>query len=329
MAPTPHDALFKQVFGRPQHAEGLLRTALPQALAERIDWSSLQPRPESFVDDALGQHHADLLFDVALAGRAARLYLLLEHKSDAGALTAFQLARYVVRILELHLRQHPNAQRLPAVIPIVVHHNRRGFRAARRLSALFDLPTDLRDALGERLLQLRVVVDDIGIAVDDALTTRAQTSATARLALLFLARARHAAALRAALRAGASLCAGVVRESGGPQQLVTLFWYLVQASQLDSRELAHFLHPHAGPTMTDDFVSTADRLRLEGQKLGLAEGQKLGATRMLLGLLQDRFGDLPTDVEARIDRAPVERILAWGVRVVHASSLEAVFADHG
>ena len=79
--PTPHDALFKQVFSQPVHAEGELRHVLPDALAEQIDWSTLELRPGSFVDEELRERHADLLYGVRFAGQEALLYLVLEHKS--------------------------------------------------------------------------------------------------------------------------------------------------------------------------------------------------------------------------------------------------------
>ncbi|HSK03807.1 MAG TPA: Rpn family recombination-promoting nuclease/putative transposase, partial [Kofleriaceae bacterium] len=53
MIPNPHDALFKAVLSKPEHARGVLRAVLPPALAEALDWQSLTLRPGSFVDLAL------------------------------------------------------------------------------------------------------------------------------------------------------------------------------------------------------------------------------------------------------------------------------------
>jgi predicted transposase/invertase (TIGR01784 family) len=59
---NPHDALFKSVFGEPEHARGVLRSVVPSALGEVLDWSTLTLRPGSFVDEALRPRHTDLLF---------------------------------------------------------------------------------------------------------------------------------------------------------------------------------------------------------------------------------------------------------------------------
>jgi hypothetical protein len=62
MIPTPHDALVKVVFGKPEHAQGRLRAVVPAAVAETLDWSTLTLRPGSFVDLALKEQHTDLLY---------------------------------------------------------------------------------------------------------------------------------------------------------------------------------------------------------------------------------------------------------------------------
>ncbi len=62
MIPDPHDAFVKVVFGKPEHAQGMLRAVVPAAVAEGLDWSTLALRPGSFVDLALKEQHTDLLY---------------------------------------------------------------------------------------------------------------------------------------------------------------------------------------------------------------------------------------------------------------------------
>lgn len=62
MSRNPHDALFKYAFSQTEHAIGELRTILPPAVVEQIDFTTLSACPGSFVDEALADCHADLLF---------------------------------------------------------------------------------------------------------------------------------------------------------------------------------------------------------------------------------------------------------------------------
>ena len=41
MTTTPHDALFKAVFSKPENATAAIKPLLPEALAEATDWASL------------------------------------------------------------------------------------------------------------------------------------------------------------------------------------------------------------------------------------------------------------------------------------------------
>lgn len=54
---NPHDALIKCTFGSALHAEGELRSVLPHALVEAIDWKSLTVEPQPSVNEMLRVKH--------------------------------------------------------------------------------------------------------------------------------------------------------------------------------------------------------------------------------------------------------------------------------
>jgi hypothetical protein len=85
---NPHDALFRGVFGDPERAGELLRSALPDDVVAAIDWRTLRREEGSFVDEALRGQQADLLFAADIGNRPTLLYLLFEHKSDEDPFTA-------------------------------------------------------------------------------------------------------------------------------------------------------------------------------------------------------------------------------------------------
>ena len=96
--PTPHDALFRGVFGDREHAFAHLRTLLPDAVARALEPGSLEPLAETFVDGRLAERQCDLLYRVRLAGEQALLYLLLEHLSRVDPRMPVRLLRYLARI---------------------------------------------------------------------------------------------------------------------------------------------------------------------------------------------------------------------------------------
>lgn len=79
---NPHDRFFREVFSRLELSSEFLSKQLPPAIAATLDFSTLDLRPGSFLDEELQQYYSDLLFRVNLqTGRPAYIYVLLEHKS--------------------------------------------------------------------------------------------------------------------------------------------------------------------------------------------------------------------------------------------------------
>lgn len=81
-APQPHDALFKWTFSQPQHAAGLLRAALPPAVASAVDFSTLRVVNATFVTQALRGRHSDLMLSAQMHGQQVFFYTLIEQQRD-------------------------------------------------------------------------------------------------------------------------------------------------------------------------------------------------------------------------------------------------------
>jgi predicted transposase/invertase (TIGR01784 family) len=138
-----HDRFFKRMISRPEAARGLVLNYLPSEVVALLEPMSLALRRDSFVDENLGEHFSDLLYDVNLkTGDEAYVYVLFEHKSYVERLTAFQLLRYIVRIWEQALREG-HSYPIP-VIPIVVYHGRVDWHVGLNLGDLFRGPEALR-----------------------------------------------------------------------------------------------------------------------------------------------------------------------------------------
>ncbi len=112
---NPHDRFFNYAFGQSQHAAGLLRASLPEGLAERLDWGSLERRPTNFIDARLRRLYGDLLFSARTTDshEDTFLYALTEHQSRPHALMAYRVLRYMVGVWDEHLRVSPGIATIP------------------------------------------------------------------------------------------------------------------------------------------------------------------------------------------------------------------------
>jgi Putative transposase, YhgA-like len=162
---TPHDRFFREVFAAPEEIRGLLRSALPEAVAQAIAWDTLASAPGDFRDETLREHRADLLFTVEIGTQPAFLHVLCEHKSQRDADTALQLLRYAVRIWEAWRREHPTGL-LPPILPFVLHHGDRPWSGAVRLQGRIDL----RGIPPAAARAMCAVMPDIGFVLDDLAT---------------------------------------------------------------------------------------------------------------------------------------------------------------
>ena len=162
----PNDKLFKQAFSDLETATGFLRAYLPERVADAIDWPELKLEAGTFIDTKFRRHESDLLFRAPLAGRETFLYCLFEHQTREDPAIALRLLRYMVRIWEKRLENHPGKP-LPMILPVVLAQNDRAWKTKPAFSALFDLPgsmaDDLRPFLPEflfRLIQLAEIPFD-------------------------------------------------------------------------------------------------------------------------------------------------------------------------
>ncbi|SDT34318.1 Rpn family recombination-promoting nuclease/putative transposase [Jiangella sp. DSM 45060] len=313
--PNPHDAVFRRVLGEPVNAASQLRAVLPAGVADRLDLDRLARVSGSFVDAALRWRHSDLLFTAPVEGREAFLYVLIEHQSSTDPLMPFRMLRYVVRIWERYLAEHPDATRLPAVIPLVVHHNRRPWSGPADIVDVLDLDGEVIDAAREHLPRFRFLLDDLARLDRRALRARPLTP-PARIALLLLKIAAGNPRLDDDLRDWADDLRQILTRAGGIDDFLALLTYIETVGETPADQL-HQLFTQLGPEEEEAYVTTADMLRAEGEVRGRAEGR----AEALVQLLTLKFGPLAQSTLDTVHAASSAQLESWTARVLTADTL--------
>ena len=116
----PHDAFFKKCLEDPTTAKDLLQAQLPKAIAQRIDWHTLQRTNKSYVNEELRQLHSDVVYQCQLSDKPAYVYCVLEHQSTPDPLLPFRILQYNVALMAAHLRQKKE-QRLPLIANVCLY----------------------------------------------------------------------------------------------------------------------------------------------------------------------------------------------------------------
>jgi len=317
--PTPHDSVFRQIFGVPENAASQMRAVLPPGLANRLDLDRLTRVPASFVDEALKWRYSDLLFTAPLDGRDAFVYLLVEHQSSADPLMAFRMLRYVTRIWDHHLRDHPRARQLPAVIPLVVHHGRGRWTSPVRLLELIDLDPAAKQAMQAYLPRFEFLLDDLA-DVDGLHLRERELTPSALITLLLLKTAAGNPRITAELRPWAGQLRAILDQPSGGEAFIAILTYIELVSEAPASELRN-LAASLGPDAEEAYVTTAEMLRAEGE----ARGEARWRAEALAQVLTVKFGPLPESVSQTVHGASSDQIQAWTARAVTAETLDQVF----
>ena len=234
---NPHEILFRFVFSQPANARDLLRKALPRAIAAGIEWRSLCVFDESFVDRRLRKSQMDLLFSALLRGHRVLLYLLIAHGSRDDRSTVLHLFSSMTAIWRRWQRDHPRQQRLPPILPLVLHRGTASFTAPRNLRGLLDLE-GLPAALVAMQPQFTFALDDLASQSDEQLQARVG-SCFAKFALLCLQRAKASDAwnVEATLRGWGQLMERMSITRRERNDLLAVFTYVFEVAGMPYEKL--------------------------------------------------------------------------------------------
>ncbi len=80
------------------------------------------------------------------------------------------------------------------------------------------------------------------------------------------------------------------------------------------------------PTWAAEFRT---ELLAEGREKGREEGRKEGKIEMLLGIAEERFGEVPDELKERLRSASSEELDGWKIRLLRAPSIDAAMSGNG
>ena len=317
MSAAPHDRLFRRLFADLGIAADAIRGVLPPEVAALVDFSHLEAMPTAHVDEALHATYADLVFRARIAGRDALLLLLVEHQSQPDALMPFRLLRYAVQTWDAFIRDHPNAERLPLILPIVFHQGPRRWTASNDMLSLIDLTPAEAKVLGRYVPRMGFELDDFGGTSDADLIARGMQPA-ATLGLSALRDVRNADDVPALVLRWTELIRDACATENGLAALRSIFLYIQQAHPDTSREelkrVLDSIVEGAGAEIMTTFREIMDLGRVEARRATLLE------------LTRSKFRDAVTaDAVARIqnaDSTAVDRAIG---RIFVAATVDDLF----
>jgi len=321
MSTSPHDAFFKRVFGRSEHAAAELKAALPPRIVSHLDLLSLKDDSEALLGPDLTGRTRDLAYTAKFLGEDALLLVMLEHQSTASREALARFFFYASRALERWTQQEENQgwSELPPVICLVVYQGPGAWAAPTQLASLFRVPESVEPELKPYLPAFQILVDNLDAESNEELRAR-DAQPLAKLCWLLLKNARTSPQLEQDLLSWGDLV-GEVAES--EEDMVSVASYTLYASPLTPEQVRETFRRIAGPRAEEAVVTAGEQLLKEGEERGVLKGER----RILLRQIRRRFGEPAPEVEARVSRATEVELEAWSERVLGANSVEEVFAE--
>ncbi len=305
--PTPHDCFFRENFVRPAIARDLLRHTLPTELLADLDLERLVISPDTFVTEALRKIYSDLIYQIPYRDTHLSVYLLFEHKSQPEHWVLLQLLRYIVASGELHRDQNPKAKTLPPTYPLVLYHGQTQWRAPARFH---DLIKPLPEALKPYVPQFGYGLHDISARSNIEIKGEV-LSRLVQLALRHIYSDQPLERIHELLE----VIAKVSRDPTALDILESLLRYYVQGTgRLTEQQVRTLLEQTlSGEPLMETFI---DRY--------IAQGEQRGEAKMLLQLIERKFGPPSEPIRTRITEADSETLLEWSDRILEARSLDEV-----
>ncbi len=156
-----HDKFFKETFSRIDVVSNFLEELVDEKLVKKLDLSTLQIDNNSFIDEELEEHFADILYTCEYAGKGkVRIALLLEHKSYKEDYPHWQLNQYILNVWKSGFKQK-KIKPIP-IIPIVIYHGKKKWNYEQMRSYFDNLDEDLLRYIPEfdfHLINLNTIPD--------------------------------------------------------------------------------------------------------------------------------------------------------------------------
>lgn len=316
------DTLYKQLFAHPEIVRDLLTAFLSAEWAQSLRVDAFERVNASYVNDQGKARHDDLVWRINIGGDWVYVYLLLEFQSRSDPWMALRMQVYVGLLCQDLVAQHKLTRygKLPPVLPIVLYHGRKPWRASTDLADLM-LPAPEGLERFQPSQHYLLIDQQRNLGADDQSNV---------LGILFrLMRSNTDVDMRNALNA-------FVERMTSPDMLrarASLFRWVQSMLQNEFREMTLSLEEGPAVSILFDrrFKTYEDLLEYEaierGRVKGREEGTVMALQEVIRTLVTDIEDKLPADLEEKISQANADKLKGWIKLLASGAKPQQIFAE--
>lgn len=261
---TPHDKYFKSVMSDPKVAREFFEQNLPVNIKSVINFATIQPQKESFIDDKLRLQITDLLYSAEFGDKLGYLYLLVEHQSTPDKLMAFRVLKYMVAIMEYHIKK-TNSDKLPIVYPVIFYTGNKSYNYSTDLFDLFGSKKELVKDILWRPYQLI----DLSKIPDEKLKEFLRYGVVART-MKHIYEKDFLPVMRELIED-----LRYIEGLGDMDYIYRLLSYIIEAGELNRQEFIETVKNGLTQIKEENVMTLAEQFRQEGREEGYQKGAAL------------------------------------------------------
>ena len=296
-----HDKFFKESFSRKETVKGLIQELFPVELRNNISLESLELTNNSFIDETLNEHFADLVYACQYKGKQQiQISFLFEHKSYQDPYPHLQLLRYLLNALEYNKKEK---KPLTLTIPIVIYHGKKAWKY-RPLSHYFK---GIDEYLSHFLPEFDYLLIDISKFSDDDIFNFKNRFLA--LSMILLKNSRLKNSLVTIAESFIELMRDIENQ-GDMNYIKSVFIYTISTYEgLTKQEIIAIFRQVSSKTQQMT-MSIADVIKKEGKIEGKKEGKIEATTQFIKGMLKIGM-DAPTIASTfNIPKTKVEELIS-------------------
>lgn len=313
--PKQYDISYKTFFSHPVMVESLLMDFVEKAFVRELDFSTLQRLPGiNMSEQGMREHHDDVVWRINVKDSSScYVTVILEFQRRPDPLTPLRIQSYsALLLLDIAQREHRHRGNLPPVFAMVLYNGKRPWNVALDAEPPFnDMPEKLKQYCPS---QRYFLLDECHMA-DEKLKKADGLAAQ----LVKIEQVRTYKQFFKIINRLQDLLQGP-----GFASLARMFaiWIQFALRRLGFiQKISDFYTLDEVDKMLLKHVANRKNVYIqEGEKIG----EVIGCRRMLLILLEDRFGTIPEPVNSFIASSDAETLYSFGLFANKAPSMQAI-----
>jgi len=260
-----HDEFFKRVFLDKENVASFIRGGLPPSIKYKTETLSLELDTNTYTDKHLREHLSDIVYTCNYGGEVKHnIALLFEHKSYLPDIPHIQLGRYIINY---HEATHKQEKKLKQILPILFYHGSEKLE----YKPFKDEFEHYADELHDYQLNFRYILFNLKEFTENEIK-EGFDSLKLQIALMVMRNIFDVERLESNIKTIFAELDKLLSTDDGQQFFDTLLFYVLENSRINEEkfieEISNINIQGGKKAMT-----TAERLRKEGYKLGKQEGK--------------------------------------------------------